>query len=404
MTKFWTRVPALSFGQLPIYLASLSHFTLELCHSFMPVLYPLLTVKMGLSFTQIGILALANNLVTSTFQPFLGFLPERFGAERVVALSILWLGGLMGLVGFAPNFWTLTLLVALASLGSAAYHPAGVVNITRQRTMQRGTAVSIFSVGGSLGAALSPAWILLWLGSLGTYSALMVIPVAILVSALFYQQARRPAPQTNPRHHTQHAPVHKGYLLGLILIILGTMARSWFQVALVTYLPAWVQSNGGSLEQGGQLLSVFLFATGAGSLLGGIVADRVGVWPVAMITNLLIAPAYWLWLDGTPGLQIIALGVVGVALGTNYATVILLAHDAWPQGIALASGLVMGLGWVPAGLGASFTGYLADQRSLSAAMTVLVIPPMVAALCVLLYWVGLKLRRSTYLDKPNQIH
>jgi len=198
--------------------------------------------------------------------------------------------------------------------------------------------------------------------------------------------------------------VHKGYLLGLILIILGTMARSWFQVALVTYLPAWVQSNGGSLEQGGQLLSVFLFATGAGSLLGGIVADRVGVWPVAMITNLLIAPAYWLWLDGTPGLQIIALGVVGVALGTNYATVILLAHDAWPQGIALASGLVMGLGWVPAGLGASFTGYLADQRSLSAAMTVLVIPPMVAALCVLLYWVGLKLRRSTYLDKPNQIH
>jgi len=375
MTKFWTRVPALSFGQLPIYLASLSHFTLELCHSFMPVLYPLLTVKMGLSFTQIGILALANNLVTSTFQPFLGFLPERFGAERVVALSILWLGGLMGLVGFAPNFWTLTLLVALASLGSAAYH-----------------------------TALSPAWILLWLGSLGTYSALMVIPVAILVSALFYQQARRPAPQTNPRHHTQHAPVHKGYLLGLILIILGTMARSWFQVALVTYLPAWVQSNGGSLEQGGQLLSVFLFATGAGSLLGGIVADRVGVWPVAMITNLLIAPAYWLWLDGTPGLQIIALGVVGVALGTNYATVILLAHDAWPQGIALASGLVMGLGWVPAGLGASFTGYLADQRSLSAAMTVLVIPPMVAALCVLLYWVGLKLRRSTYLDKPNQIH
>ncbi len=394
MTKFWARVTPLSFVQLPIYLAGLSHFTLELCHSFMPVLYPLLTLKMGLSFTQIGILALANNLVTSTFQPFLGFLPERYGAERVVALSILWLGGLMGLVGFAPNFWTLTLLIALASLGSAAYHPAGVVNVTRQSSVRRGTAVSIFSVGGSLGAALSPAWILLWLGSLGTYSALMVIPIAAIVSTLFYQQARHPAPQAALTQHTRAVPIHKGYLLGLILIILGTMARSWFQVALVTYLPAWVQLNGGSLEQGGQLLSIFLFATGAGSLLGGIVADRVGVWPVAMVSNLLIAPAYWLWLDTAPMLQILALGVIGVALGTNYATVILLAHDAWPQRIALASGLVMGLGWVPAGLGASFTGYLADQSSLGVAMTALVVPPVLATLCVLLYWVGLKLRKT----------
>ncbi len=393
MTKFWERVTPLPLAQVPIYLAGLSHFTLELCHSFMPVLYPLLTVKMGLSFTQIGILALANNLVTSVFQPFLGFLPERYGAERVVALSILWLGVLMGLVGFAPNFWTLTLLVALASLGSAAYHPAGVVNVTRQSSVRRGTAVSIFSVGGSLGAALSPAWILLWLGSLGTSSALMVIPVALGVSALFYQQARRPAPAVDTAQASQRAPVHAGYLFGLILVILGTMARSWFQVALVTYLPAWVQSNGASLEQGGQLLSVFLFATGAGSLLGGIVADRVGVWPVSMVTNLLIAPAYWLWLDAPPVLQILALGVIGVALGTNYATVILLAHDAWPHRIALASGLVMGLGWVPAGLGASFTGYLADQSTLAIAMNALIVPPLLAALCILLYQVGWKMRR-----------
>ena len=34
--------------------------------------------------TQIGIIALANNLVTSAFQPVLGFLPEKYGAERVV--------------------------------------------------------------------------------------------------------------------------------------------------------------------------------------------------------------------------------------------------------------------------------------------------------------------------------
>lgn len=278
MSRFFERTFPANAGVLPIYWAGLSHFTLELCHNFMPVLYPLLTVQMGLSFTQIGLLALANNLVTSLFQPVLGFLPERYGAARVVAVSILWLGGLMGVVGFAPNFPLLALLVALASLGSAAYHPAGVVNVTQQNSVRRGTAMSIFSVGGSLGSALSPAWILLWVGALGTRSALMVIPVALVMSYLYYQQVQRPTPITTATPTISAASAQGGYLLGLILIMLGTMARAWFQVALITYLPAWVQSHDGSLAQGGQLLSILLFATGAGSLLGGIVADRAGVW------------------------------------------------------------------------------------------------------------------------------
>ena len=33
----------------------------------------------------------------------------------------------------------------------------------------------------------------------------------------------------------------------------------------------------------------------------------------------------------------------------------------------------MGLGWVPAGLGASFTGYLADHTSLTTALTALIV-------------------------------
>lgn len=392
MVKILDRTLPATSARLPVYLAGLSHFTLELCHNFMPVLYPLLTLQMGLSFTQIGLLALANNLITSAFQPLLGFLPERYGAERVVGLSIIWLGVLMGLVGFAPNFWLLALLIALASLGSAAYHPAGVVNLTRQSSVRRGTAMSIFSVGGSLGAALSPTWLLLWLGAMGTRSALLVIPIALLMGLVMLQQAQRPVAQTAT------APIHtastgrQSYGFGLLLIVLGTMARAWFQVAFVTYLPAWVQSNGGSLEQGGQLLSIFLFATGAGSLLGGIVADRVGVWPVAMAMNLLIAPAYWFWLGATPVVQILALIVVGFALGANYPTVILLAHDAWPQRLALASGLVMGLGWVPAGLGASFTGYLADQSSLATAMNALIVAPVLAVICVALYRVWLQPR------------
>jgi FSR family fosmidomycin resistance protein-like MFS transporter len=392
MTKLLERSAFTRSVHLPVYLASLSHFTLELCHNFMPVLYPLLTAQMGLNFTQIGLLALANNLVTSTFQPLLGFLPERYGAARVVAGSILWLGVLMGLVGFAPNFLSLVLLVALASLGSSAYHPAGVVNVTYQSNTPRGMAMSLFSVGGTLGAAFSPTWILVWLGLLGARSAIMVIPVAVAISFLFYRQAQRVQDTTAPTATSHVTTSRQEYRLGLILLVLGTMARSWFQVALTTYLPVWVQSNGGSLAQGAQLLSIFLFATGAGSLLGGIVADRTGPWWVVLLTNVAIAPAFWLWLSAPTLVQILMLVIIGMALGANFSTGILLAQDAMPSRIALASALVMGLGWVPAGLGASFTGYLADQTSLAAAMYALLTPALLAALCVLLFRVGWKAR------------
>ena len=63
----------------------------------------------------------------------------------------------------------------------------------------------------------------------------------------------------------------------------------------------------------------------------------------------------------------------------------MMAQDAWPQRTAFAAALVMGWGWVPGGLGASFIGYIADQRTLDAALHLLVTPPLVGALCILGY-------------------
>ena len=80
-------------------LAGFSHFVLELCQNFLPVLYPLLIASMGLGYTQIGLIALTITLTGSILQPFLGFLTDRLGAERVSVLSVIWVGILMGLVG-----------------------------------------------------------------------------------------------------------------------------------------------------------------------------------------------------------------------------------------------------------------------------------------------------------------
>ncbi|MCX6046269.1 MAG: MFS transporter [Chloroflexi bacterium] len=372
-----------------LFLAGFSHFTLELCQNFLPVLYPLLIASMGLHYTQIGFIALIGTLTGSILQPFFGFLSDRLGPERVCALSVLWLGLLMGLVGLVTHYWLLVVLVGLASVGSAAYHPPGAVIATANSGARRGAGMSLFSVGGNLGAALSPLWITLWMGGLGASSTLTIMPIALVVCLLLYWQARQQAARGPGSQSSGVQPIPgKGYLPGLILIVIGAMTRSWFQVSLSTYLPAWIQGNGGTLAQGSHLLSIFLFAIGAGSLIGGFISDRLGVngpWWVVFACTALLSPAYWMFLHTASALQMLALICVGIAVGCTYPTNILLAHDAWPHRMALASGMVMGIGWAPGGLGASFTGYVADHASLTTSLQFLIIPPLLGTLSIIAY-------------------
>jgi FSR family fosmidomycin resistance protein-like MFS transporter len=168
----------------------------------------------------------------------------------------------------------------------------------------------------------------------------------------------------------------------LILLTAAAMTRAWFQVSLMTYLPVWIESAGGTVAQASRLLAVFAFAIGGGAMFGGTVSDRVGPWRVVVISFLLIAPAYWLFLHSSGPLQYLVLALIGFAIGNTYPTFVIMAQDCWTQRAAVASGLIMGIGWAPGGLGASFTGYLADLSTLDYSLQFLVVPPLLGLACM----------------------
>jgi FSR family fosmidomycin resistance protein-like MFS transporter len=77
MTNWMASTALAARTQRALYLAGGSHFSLEFCHSFMPVLYPLLIANMGLTFAQVGLVTLVISFVSSFFQPFCSVLSER---------------------------------------------------------------------------------------------------------------------------------------------------------------------------------------------------------------------------------------------------------------------------------------------------------------------------------------
>jgi FSR family fosmidomycin resistance protein-like MFS transporter len=137
----------------------------------------------------------------------------------------------------------------------------------------------------------------------------------------------------------------------------------------------------------GQMLTLLLISISVGTVIGGMLSDRIGRWQVLAVTLGLLGPVLHFFLTATGPGQIASLALTGALMGASFPVVVVMAQESWPQGVGLASALVMGFGWLPGGIGAAFTGFVADQSSLSDALGLLIIPPLLGLTCALLYGV-----------------
>ena len=363
------------------YLSGLAHFIIEFCVSALPVFYPLLIAMMALTYQQIGVAVFVVSIAATMTQPLFGYLSDRIDRRMFMVFSVAWVGILFGVVALLPSYWVVVLVLGLGALGSAAFHPTGAALATSGSRLQPGAAAAVFSVSGSFGSALAPLLFGLAIGWLGMRASLLMIPVALLATLFLGIQYRAygntvyNAP-TKPDKNT-NALIREGSIAILVATIIIVGARSWVLGGMVTYLPEWLQNVGLSPEAAGAYLSILMISTSAGTLVGGTVSDRVGRLPVVLFSLLAIGPVVWMSLHFSGPLQAALFGVVGFCLGLTFPITLVMGQDAWPQGVGLASSMVMGVGWLPFGIGSWVVGRIADQTTLTAALGTLVFVPLV---------------------------
>jgi FSR family fosmidomycin resistance protein-like MFS transporter len=368
-----------------LILVACGHAVIELCSQFLPVIYPVVIETMGLHYRQVGALALIASIGTSLAQPLFGYLGDQWDPRRMSAVSVAWIGLIMGLVGWTNNYALLASMIGLGVLGSAAFHPPGAMIASSCGPRRRGAAVSVFSVGGSVGSALSPLLITAGIGWLGMRGTVVLMPVALLCSVVLFwllgqtQRAERSQPAASEGAGDGDS------MLRLALVILTVMCLSWFQGSFRTYLPTWIEGQRDSLTAGGSMMFVMMASMGVGSIAGGALSDRFGRWQLLAVSLGLLGPVQWLFVGSAGPLQWALIGVMGVLLGATFPVSIVLAQETWTRGMGIASGLVMGIGWLPGGLGAWVTGYIADSYSLEAGLRTLAVPALLGLVCVLTF-------------------
>jgi FSR family fosmidomycin resistance protein-like MFS transporter len=358
----------------------LTHFIVDLINSQRAVLLTYLSVPLGLSNAALGFFNTMYVVAGSILQPVFGYLADRLGPRWMATGGVLWLGGFFGLAVVTPGQAALWLLI-VASMGSAAFHPAGVMQATlRGQTHFSGretTSAAFFFVFGQTGFFIGPVLggpLLDRFGPAGLLLlASMVVPTGLNVGYRL-RQAPKVAPAVGAARTiidpAGHGPELSGgrtsRMLPLLAFALVAAFQAWAQQNMMTFVPKYIHDLGQSPSIYGVMAALFMGGSALGNGFGGSLADRFGKRRVATLALFLASAP--LFLVGSVGwswwlLLLIPLG--GALTGAVQSIIVVLAQRFLPSGMALASGLILGFMFSAGALGTMLSGFLADRWGLA---------------------------------------
>lgn len=358
----------------------LTHFVVDLMNSQWAILLTYLSVPLGLSNAALGFFNTMYVAGGSIFQPVFGYLADRLGPRWMAMGGVLWLGGFFGLALVIQGHAALWLLI-VASMGSAAFHPSGVMQATlRGQTHFSGretTSAAIFFVFGQTGFFFGPLLggpLLERFGPAGLLLLVsMVVPTGLNVGYRL-RQAPKEAPAVGAARividQAGHGPELPGWrttrLLPLLAFALVAAFQAWAQQNMMTFVPKYIHDLGQSPSVYGVMTALFMGGSALGNGFGGGLADRFGKRRVATLALFLASVP--LFLVGSVGwswwlLLFVPLG--GALTGAVQSIIVVLAQRFLPRGMALASGLILGFMFSAGALGTMLSGFLADQWGLA---------------------------------------
>ena len=343
---------------------ALAHGINDAYASFVPPLLPRIMEGLDLTIAAAAALGSAFAIATALPQPFFGYLADRFGRRAFAVGGVVASGAFVSMIGFAPSYWTLLLVLVLGGLGGAAFHPPGASYAVRVGAGRGGgTRYSIFSFGGAIGYAAGPL-VAVGLVAWGGMERLWVAMIpALLLAPLFFRGLPSGRGETRGAPPAPPPTAVLRRLAGPLGIIFGvSSAMAFVQRVFLTMEPIIVAEAGGSEALGAAALALYLGSQAFGTVAGGVLADRMdrrhllfGLCALALPAHLL---ALWLGPWGAPGL--IAIGVAGFLGMATLPPIVVMAQEMLPRAPGASSGIVMGLAWTVGAVGVMGTGALAD--------------------------------------------
>ncbi|MBO0739319.1 MAG: MFS transporter, partial [Alphaproteobacteria bacterium] len=265
---------------LSLGFASAGHFFAHLLMLLYPTVVLVFEGRWGMPYGDLLSLSLGGFVLFGLGALPAGWLGDRWSTEAMMIVFFVGTGGAAVATGLTDGPLPLALGLAAIGLFGSIYHPVGTAWLVRN-ARNRGRALGVNGIAGSIGLATA-AFVAGALTQMIGWRAAFIIPGTLCVATgmallccmrggrvVSAEVDRRPEPAAS------RSDVARTFIvLSLTMLADGTIAQA-IPVALPKAFAAGLTglTHGGTLDAGGFVTFVFLFAATA-QLAGGWLADR----------------------------------------------------------------------------------------------------------------------------------
>lgn len=351
------------FNKTGVLTISSAHFAHDIFSSFLAPLLPLIIDKLGLSLSLVAFLDIIRRL-PALFNPLLGLMAERTNVKYFVILTPSITAISMSLLGVAPSYFVLVLLLGVAGISSALFHIPSPTMIKQSAGDEIGKGMSYFMVGGELARTLGPILItsaVSWWGLEGSYK---LMPIGIISSILLYIRFR------NFNTHIKAKKLEKGdvkivlkkhknlfYFLASFILFNAALKSS-----LSLYLPVYLVNSGNSLWYAGVALSILQFSGVFGVFFSGKFSDKFGRYKILLFSSIgsIGFMAFFIYTQ-----NIIVLAILGLFVFAPAPVLMALVQDTNSPMPTFMHSIYMGINFGFSSIIVLLIGFLGDNLGLN---------------------------------------
>ena len=377
-----------------LFAISFSHLLNDMMQSLIPAIYPNLKADFHLSFAQIGLITLVNQVTASLLQPAVGYFSDL--RPRPYSLATGMIATLIGLLllSVAGSYGVILISVMLIGVGSAVFHPESSRVARMASGGRHGLAQSLFQVGGNTGSAIGPLLAAALVAVYGQHSVawaggLALLGIFILYNVGTWYKHHGLARMRSARAHEDHGLSRRKVTTSIVILLLLIFSKYFYLASITNYYTFYLIHTFHLSVRSAQVhLFIFLAAVAAGTLVGGPLGDKFGRKYVIWLSILGILPftlvlpyANLFW---TSILSII----IGMGVASAFPAIVVYAQELLPGRVGMISGLFFGFSFGMGGIGAAVLGWVADQTDITFVYKVCAFLPAIGLLTMFLPNIG----------------
>ncbi len=362
-----------------VFTISAAHAAHDTFSGFLPSILPVIIENLAITKTAAGLLSIYMR-IPNLFQPFIGFLADHTNLKILVILAPALTAIVMSLIGVAPSYAWVAILVFLAGASSAAIHAIAPVISGRLSGSNLGRGMSFWMVGGELGRVLGPLLIVVAIDRLGLKNTPWIMSIGMLASLMLFFALKGVPIQVIPREAAgpQFKPVLKKMGALMIPMFILLVFRGLLFAGSTMFLTTYLTERGESLVFSGAALSVLEGAGIVGALLGGSLSDRIGRKTILFFSVLTTPIFTFCFLFSTGLTSMLWLAFIGFSMLCIAPPMMAMVQENFPESRSLANGIFMAINFITSSTGIFLVGLISDHYNLETAISISAIVMLVS--------------------------